>query len=195
MPWLERTLRWKLCSLFPMFFTVKNSRVLTVPNLLSLTRLPLAAAFLLVDGRTARVALVGIASLTDFLDGWLARRGQTSQLGALLDPIADKTFVFIAIAAFLIEGVVSVGEFLIVISRDLATAVGFIVAWLLPGLDPRAFRARWPGKVVTVLQLAALFVLLLRPTVFPVLVPLIAVASAAAIADYTLLLHRQRVRS
>jgi|SRR6185437_5466431 len=195
MPWLERTLRWKLCSLFPMFFTVKNSRVLTVPNLLSLTRLPLAAAFLLVDGRTARVVLVGIASLTDFLDGWLARRGQTSQLGALLDPIADKTFVFIAIAAFLIEGVVSVGEFLIVISRDLATAVGFIVAWLLPGLDPRAFRARWPGKVVTVLQLAALFVLLLRPTVFPVLVPLIAVASAAAIADYTLLLHRQRVRS
>lgn len=195
MPWLERTLRWKLCSLFPMFFTVKNSRVLTVPNLLSLTRLPLAAAFLLVDGRTARVALVGIASLTDFLDGWLARRGQTSQLGALLDPIADKTFVFIAIAAFLFEGVVSVGEFLIVISRDLATAVGFIVAWLLPGLDPRAFRARWPGKVVTVLQLAALFVLLLRPTVFPVLVPLIAVASAAAIADYTLLLHRQRVRS
>jgi len=178
-----------------MFFTVKNSRVLTVPNLLSLTRLPLAAAFLLVDGRTARVVLVGIASLTDFLDGWLARRGQTSQLGALLDPIADKTFVFIAIAAFLIEGVVSVGEFLIVISRDLATAVGFIVAWLLPGLDPRAFRARWPGKVVTVLQLAALFVLLLRPTVFPVLVPLIAVASAAAIADYTLLLHRQRVRS
>lgn len=195
MPWLERTLRWKLCSLFPMFFTVKNSRVLTVPNLLSLTRLPLAAAFLLVDGRTARVVLVGIASLTDFLDGWLARRGQTSQLGALLDPIADKTFVFIAIAAFLFEGVVSVGEFLIVISRDLATAVGFIVAWLLPGLDPRAFRARWPGKVVTVLQLAALFVLLLRPTVFPVLVPLIAVASAAAIADYTLLLHRQRVRS
>lgn len=195
MPWLERTLRWKLCSLFPMFFTVKNSRVLTVPNLLSLTRLPLAAAFLLVDGRTARVALVGIASLTDFLDGWLARRGQTSQLGALLDPIADKTFVFIAIAAFLFEGVVSAGEFLIVISRDLATAVGFIVAWLLPGLDPRAFRARWPGKVVTVLQLAALFVLLLRPTVFPVLVPLIAVASAAAIADYALLLHRQRVRS
>jgi len=174
---------------------VTNSRVLTVPNLLSLTRLPLAAAFLLVDGRTARVAVVGLASLTDFLDGWLARRGQTSQLGALLDPIADKTFVLVAIATFLIEGVVSAGEFFVVISRDLATAVGFIVAYTLPGLDPRAFKARWPGKVVTVLQLAALFALVLKPSVFRWLVPLIAVASAAAIADYTLVLHRQRVRS
>lgn len=172
-----------------------SSRVLTVPNLLSLARLPLAAAFLLVDGRSARVALVGLASLTDFLDGWLARRGQTSQLGALLDPIADKTFVLIAISAFAIEGAVTAGEFVIVISRDLATAMGFIVAYLLRGLDPRAFKARWPGKVVTVLQLAALFALLLRPSVFPALIPLIAVASAAAIADYTLVLHRQRVRS
>ena len=123
-----------------------SSRVLTVPNLLSLSRLPLAAAFLLVDGRSARVALVGLASLTDFLDGWLARRGQTSQLGALLDPIADKTFVLIAISAFAIEGAVTAGEFVIVISRDLATAMGFIVAYLLRGLDPRAFKARWPGK-------------------------------------------------
>lgn len=172
-----------------------NSRVLTVPNLLSLTRLPLAAAFLLVDGRTARVAVVGLASLTDFLDGWLARRGQTSQLGALLDPIADKTFVLVAISAFLIERVVTAGEFFVVISRDVATAIGFIVAYLLSGLDPRAFRARWPGKVVTVLQLAALFALVLRPSIFPVLIPFIAVASAAAIADYTLVLHRQRVRS
>ncbi len=172
-----------------------NSRILTVPNLLSLTRLPLAAAFLLVHGRTARLAVVGLASLTDFLDGWLARRGQTSQLGALLDPIADKTFVLVAISAFLIDGVVNAGEFLVVISRDLATAIGFLVAYMLPGLDPRAFKARWPGKVVTVLQLAALFVLVLRPGVFPVLVPVIAVASAVAVADYTLLLHRQRVRS
>ncbi|HKT09318.1 MAG TPA: CDP-alcohol phosphatidyltransferase family protein [Gemmatimonadaceae bacterium] len=174
---------------------MSSSRILTVPNLLSLSRLPLAAAFLLVEGRAARVALVGLASLTDFLDGWLARRGQTSQLGALLDPIADKTFVLVAILAFLIEGAVTAGEFMIVISRDLATAVGFIVAYLLPGLDPRAFKARWPGKVVTVLQLAALFALLLRPAVFPALVVLIALASAWAIADYTLVLHRQRVRS
>jgi hypothetical protein len=49
--------------------------------------------------------------------------------------------------------------------------------------------------VVTVLQLAALFALVLEPSVFRWLVPLIAVASAAAIADYTLVLHRQRVRS
>jgi CDP-diacylglycerol--glycerol-3-phosphate 3-phosphatidyltransferase/cardiolipin synthase len=142
-----------------------------------------------------RVALVALASLTDVLDGWLARQGQTSQLGALLDPIADKTFVLVAISAFLFDGLISTGEFLIVISRDLATAVGFLVAYLLPGLDPRAFKARWSGKIVTVLQLAALFALLLRPTLFHPLVPLIALASAVSIVDYTLVLHRQRVRS
>src|SRR5579872_6232004 len=63
------------------------------------------------------------------------------------------------------------------------------------GVGSRAFKARWPGKVVTVLQLAALFALLLRPAVFPALVVLIAIASAWSIADYTLVLHRQRVRS
>lgn len=129
-----------------MLMPVSSSRVLTVPNLLSLSRLPLAAAFLFVEGRSARVVLVGLASLTDFFDGWLARRGQTSQLGALLDPIADKTFVLVAILAFLIEGAVTASEFFIVISRDLATAIGFIVAYLLPGLDPRS---HLPGRLRT----------------------------------------------
>lgn len=175
--------------------SVLRSRIFTLPNLLSLARFPLAAAFLLAEGRGARVVVVGLASLTDFLDGWLARQGQTSQLGALLDPIADKTFVLVAISAFLFDGVIGAGAFLIVISRDLATAIGFVVAYLLPGLDPRAFRARWSGKIVTVLQLAALFALLLWPRLFGPLVPLIALASALSIADYTLVLHRQRVRT
>lgn len=179
----------------PYVAPVHRSRVLTLPNLLSLARFPLAAAFLLLDGRGARIVVVGLASLTDFLDGWLARHGQMSRLGALLDPIADKTFVLVAISAFLVDGAIGAGAFFIVISRDLATAVGFLVAYLLPGLDPRAFRARWSGKVVTVLQLAALFALLLQPRFFPPLVILIALASALSIADYTLVLHRQRVRS
>jgi cardiolipin synthase len=173
---------------------VSRPRILTLPNILSLARFPLAAAFVATESTRIRFALLGAASLTDLLDGWLARRGQTTQLGALLDPIADKTFVLVAISAFLFDGALSTRDYFIVLSRDFATAIGFFVAYVTPGLDVRSFKARWSGKVVTVLQLAALFALLLRPSLFPPLIPPIAIASAWAIADYTLTLHRTRAR-
>lgn len=170
-------------------------RIFTLANLLSVTRFPLAVAFVAAESTMARTIVVGAASLTDLLDGWLARRGQATRLGALLDPIADKTFFLVAISTFLVRGELSTRDYFIVLSRDFATAIGFIVAYVLPGLDARDFKARLSGKIVTVLQLAALFALLLRPALFPYLVPLIAVCSAWAIADYTLMLHRTRVRS
>jgi CDP-diacylglycerol--glycerol-3-phosphate 3-phosphatidyltransferase/cardiolipin synthase len=174
---------------------VSRHRILTAPNLLSLSRFPLAVAFVAVEGTVVRTVLLVLASLTDLLDGWLARRGQSSRVGALLDPIADKTFVLAAISAFLVDGGLSTRDYFIVISRDLAIGVGFIVAYFTPGLEPGDFKARLPGKLVTVLQLLALLALVLRPALFPPLVPLIAIASAWAIADYTLVLHRARVRS
>lgn len=172
-----------------------RARLLTLPNLLSLSRLPLAAAFVVVEGTPARVLLLGAAGLTDFLDGWLARRGRATRVGALLDPITDKTFVLAALSVFLFRGRLSARDFFIILSRDLATAVGFVVAYLVPGLDPRRFHARFPGKVVTVLQLVALLVLTARPTWIAWLVWPIAAASAWAIVDYTLALARTRARS
>ncbi len=67
----------------------------TPAGVLTLSRLPLAVVFPLVavhgPGPALGIYLLGVS--TDFLDGWLARRsGQTSQLGAYLDGIADKTF-------------------------------------------------------------------------------------------------------
>lgn len=174
---------------------MSRPRVLSLPNILSLSRLPLAAAFLLVAATPVRLLLLAAASITDLLDGWLARRGRTTALGALLDPVGDKTFVLAALSAFVANGVLPVLDCAIILSRDLATAVGFIVAHYLPGLDPARFRARWAGKIVTVLQLAALLVLLTRPSLLPALIPAIAVASAWAIADYTRHLARTRTPS
>jgi len=168
--------------------------VLTVPNLLSFARIPLAAAFVAVHGTGARLALIITASLTDLLDGWLARMGTTTRFGALLDPIADKTFILVALSAFLFDGALSTRDYFIILSRDLATAVGFLVAYWLPGLDPVDFKARWAGKVVMVLQLAALFVLLLRPAYLEWIVWPIAAASAYAIYDYTMFLAQTRKR-
>jgi cardiolipin synthase (CMP-forming) len=179
----------------PLTCDVRRLSMLTLPNLLSFARFPLAAAFLATDATPARVALIGAASLTDVLDGWLARRQQTTRLGALLDPIADKTFVLVALSAFLIAGELSTADYFIVLARDFATAIGFLVAYLLQGLDPKNFRARISGKVVTVLQLAIVLALVLHAALVHVLIWLVGAASVWAIADYTLLLSRERVRT
>jgi cardiolipin synthase (CMP-forming) len=169
-----------------------SRRVLTVPNLLSFTRIPLAAAFVAVHGTGARLALLIIASATDMLDGWLARMGTTTRFGALLDPIADKTFVLFALSAYLFAGTLSTRDYFIIISRDLATAVGFLVAYLLPGLEPADFKARLSGKIVTVLQLSSLFIVLLRPEWMRWFVWAMGAASVWSIADYTIVLARVR---
>src|SRR5690606_24934199 len=75
-----------------------SSRVLTIPNLLSMFRLVMVPVFLvLVIGGNDVLALIVlvVASATDFLDGVLARRlGQITRLGQLLDPAADRLFIF-----------------------------------------------------------------------------------------------------
>jgi len=174
---------------------VRRPRLFSVPNLLSASRFPLAAAFLATEQTQVRVALIGAASLTDILDGWFARRQQTTRLGALLDPIADKTFVLVAISAFLVAGELSTLDYFIILLRDFATAVGFIVAYLLSGLDPKNFKARLSGKVVTVLQLATVLALVLHAPFLRELIWLVGAASVWAVIDYTLLLKRQRANA
>ena len=167
----------------------------TLPNIITLARLPLAVLFLFADTPPERLAILGMASASDFIDGWLARRfGRITRSGALLDPIADKTFVLAALTAFVRTDALSTGEYFVILSRDFATAIGFLVAWRLPGLDPQNFKARMPGKIVTVLQLAAILALTVSPRMMRWLVPVIGIASAVSIIDYTLVLHRTRRR-
>jgi CDP-diacylglycerol--glycerol-3-phosphate 3-phosphatidyltransferase/cardiolipin synthase len=171
---------------------VTQNRVFTVPNLLSFARIPLAAAFVAVHGTGARLALISAAALTDLLDGWLARQGASTRVGALLDPIADKTFVLLALSAFLFDGTLSTRDYFIIISRDLATAVGLVVAYRLPGLEVTDFKARLSGKVLTSLQIASLFVVLLRPAWLSWFIWVVAACSAWSIIDYTMYLARTR---
>jgi CDP-diacylglycerol--glycerol-3-phosphate 3-phosphatidyltransferase len=166
-----------------------------LPNLLSWSRLVLAAGFVATGASEARVGLIGAAAVTDFLDGWLARRvDATSRWGALLDPIADRVFVLTVVGTFLFTGALSTGAYFILIMRDLATAVGFLVARTIPWLRPVQFKARIMGKVVTVLQLLTLAAVLAFPPAVPVLLACVAIASVVAIADYTLALWRARAK-
>jgi CDP-diacylglycerol---glycerol-3-phosphate 3-phosphatidyltransferase len=167
-----------------------------LPSLISLSRLAFAAAFVARSDVPWRLGLIIAASVTDFLDGWLARRANlTTRWGALIDPIADRMFVFTAVCVFLFEGAIGSLQYFVLISRDLMTAVGFLVARSVVWLRPITFRARPSGKIVTALQLITLVALLIRPRLIPTLVVLVGAASAWAIADYTLMLWRERART
>lgn len=164
-------------------------RSLTPPNLLTAARFPLAVGFLAADSTGVRLALLGMASASDLLDGWLARRlGSTSRSGALLDPVADKVFMLAAFTAFLVHGEISVAQWGVLLLRDWATALGAAVALLVPGLTPATFQARMSGKVVTVLQLAAILALTLHPGQAALVTQIVGWASIACVADYTLAL-------
>ena len=167
----------------------------SIPNLISVSRLALAAGFVASSATETQVGIIGAAAVSDFLDGWIARRVKaTSRWGAMLDPIADRFFVLTVVATMLFTGRISTGEYFVMIMRDLATAVGFIVARAVPWLRRVTFQARISGKVVTVLQMVTLAALLLTPALGPWLVAAVGVASVLSIADYTLALWRARAR-
>lgn len=167
--------------------------LLHLPNAVSLSRVVLAPLFLVLPDTVARVTLLAVAAATDLLDGWLARRlDAVTRLGAVVDPIADRLFVLIVLAAYLLEGLLGWGAVLLLLVRDVATTVGFVVARVTRRLRPAPLAARLPGKLVTVLQLAALLAVLLLPAAVPALVAAVVLVSAVAIADYTLVLWRAR---
>lgn len=167
----------------------------TLPNVVSLSRVALAAGFVVATGTGERLALVGVASFTDFLDGWLARRrNAASRWGALLDPIADRVFVLAAVGTFVANGALSPGQAVALMLRDVMTVIGFFVAKSVTWLRAVTFRARPLGKVVTGLQLATLLALLVLPRAVPALVAAVGVLALAATVDYTLLLWRERAR-
>src|SRR5436305_11812587 len=167
-----------------------------LPNTISLSRVVLAVAFVLVPNPWDRIALVTVAGFTDFMDGWFARLAKKeSTTGALLDPLADRIFVFVAISTYLFEGALTTGQYFLSLTRDIATAVGFLVAKIIPTLRPAVFRARMLGKIVTVFQLIALVTIPILPELTDLMILTIAVVSAASIVDYTIALWRGRTRT
>lgn len=166
-----------------------------LPNIISSSRVVLAALFVMTRDSDVRLGLVALAAATDFLDGWIARRtGATTRWGALIDPIADRVFALVAVSTFLFTGALSTVGYFVMISRDLMTAVGFLVARVVPWLQPVQFQARFSGKLVTVLQLVTFVALLRFPEWVTLCLWLVGITSAISIVDYTLALWRARAK-
>jgi cardiolipin synthase len=110
-----------------------SSRILTVPNVLSLLRLLLIPVFLVLlitqQYLWALVTLV-VSSITDFVDGYVARRfDQVSRLGQLLDPAADRLFIFSTLVGLAIRGFLPWWLVGVVVARDvLLLVLGVILA-------------------------------------------------------------------
>ena len=156
-----------------------------LPNVLSLSRVLLAVLFV-PAGRAGRITLIVLAAATDFLDGWLARRtNNATRWGAVVDPIADRIFVLVAIVTYVLNGELSLLEMLLLLLRDIATAVGFLVARVVPSLRTVELKARLPGKIATVLQLVTLIALVVNARPLTPYIVLVALASIVAIVDYT----------
>lgn len=126
--------------------------IFTVSNILSLLRGPLAFLFLWNDPFFRAFAVIA-AMITDFLDGFIARRyGTCSQLGAFLDPLMDKFFVFFSLSVLMQQGHIELWQALALISRDFAVLVFGLYLALSKNWSNFQFRSIWCGKITTTFQ-------------------------------------------
>lgn len=105
--------------------------VKSIPNLLSSIRICLVPVFVLTyfyEAGSIKIyaALVyAVASFTDFLDGFLARRyGLITNLGKILDPIGDKLMTLAVLACITIDGVIPVWAVLVAVTKELMMLIG-----------------------------------------------------------------------
>lgn len=131
--------------------------MLTLPNLITLLRFPLALAFL-QDNAVYRAIAILLAMLSDCLDGHIARRyGKTSRFGTFLDPIADKLFVIFVLGILIGEKQILPWEALTMLSRDFSLLIFGAYLACKGTFGAYQFRAIWCGKVMTALQFTVLF--------------------------------------
>ena len=99
----------------------------SVPNMLSILRLIMVPIFLLLllNGEfLASLIVLAVASATDWLDGQIARRfNQITRLGQMLDPAADRLFIFATLIGLTINGNIPLWLAVIVVSRDVMLLV------------------------------------------------------------------------
>lgn len=151
---------------------------MNLPNVLSLTRILLIPIFIiLMIDKLYGWALItfAVAGITDGADGLVARlTGQKTELGAYLDPIADKLLLMSSFITLAILKILPSWLVVIVITRDVIIALGFFV-FLLTNKRP-AIRPSFISKMTTTFQISTILIVLMQEY-YPVLSPLFPVAT------------------
>jgi len=154
------------------------SNILTVPNLLTFLRMALIPAFatLLFYGHSGLALLIFfVAGASDGVDGFVARRfNQESELGTILDPIADKLLMTTAFIILTLPNIFPPTRHLpvpfwvtaAVIGRDVLITAAAIAIFIITNF--RGFKPSWLGKLSTLVQVLAVGLILLA-AIFPTL--------------------------
>jgi cardiolipin synthase len=135
-----------------------SSAVITVPNILSFARIATIPIFCwLVANEPTRlwgILLFAAVVSTDWVDGYVARRtGQVTELGRILDPVADRLAIAAGLLTFAISGIFPFWAALLILLRDVVVLLGG--AALLWGRDLRV-DVRGIGKIATFSLMAAI---------------------------------------
>ena len=187
-----------------------SSRIFTVPNFLTVIRMVLVPVFvtLLFYQRFGwALAVFVIAGLTDGLDGLLARvLKQNSELGRILDPIADKLLLVTAFVVLSMRAIMPLPlprhfpvPFWVtaaVISRDIFIIVGAAAIYIVTGF--RDFRPSLLGKINTVIQICAIIAVLIAaqfPSISGYYLPTVytTVFAAALFSGVHYIFHASRI--
>ena len=161
---------------------------MNIPNILTLARIAfiplLVVLFYLPFSWSMPVAagLFGLASITDWLDGYLARRwNQSTPFGAFLDPVADKLMVAVALALLIerYDTLVLTLPALVIIGREIV--ISALREWMAEMGKRGMVAVSWVGKLKTTLQMVALLILLALPPTHDIALLGVAVLYIAAI--------------
>ncbi len=157
-----------------------SSKIINLPNLLTMFRMvliPVFVSLLFYQKFGWALGVFMLAGATDGLDGLFARRfDQKTQLGTILDPIADKLLL---VSSFIVLSMPSISPqplprhfpvpFWVtaaVISRDIFIIVGAAAINIVTGF--KRFRPSWLGKVNTAIQILAIAAILIAASMPPV---------------------------
>jgi cardiolipin synthase len=126
-----------------------------LPNIMTLIRIaliPFFIAFLLYHNYEYALYIFIFAGLSDALDGYLARKLRSfTEIGKLLDPIADKFLLTASFLVFTYLGLIPIWFTVTVLSRDLFIVIGWILMFLI--WDTRAVQPSGTGKAAIALQM------------------------------------------
>lgn len=134
----------QLTKILPRITTHEN--IYTIPNILTFTRLiaaPAVGYFILTSQPLTAVSLFFYAGVTDLVDGYLARRfNSTTVVGTVIDPMADKALMTIAVVCLALNHTLPVWLAVIILGRDVGLAISAIYfRWI--SLPPPKTMARY----------------------------------------------------
>ena len=123
-------------------------RILTIPNVITIVRLSLLPVFVWLlfgkDDRAAAAYLLAFIGTTDFFDGYIARHfNQVSNLGKILDPVADRLLFLVGGVSVLIDGSIPTWFAVAVLAREVLVAAATLG---LAALGARRIDVTWFGK-------------------------------------------------